>query len=647
MTLAVLPHVFGMPQWKAGLGLILTALIVLLFLPRGRGMKILSSLMLTVIMLIASVALVWFGSMAQVDEGLWNAQERWFKSWFVWGERLPFIGLPYFFPGGHLLGSILILNLLAAHWKRFQWNFQKAGIQLTHVGIILLLVGQLATDELAVESHMGFREGETKQYTEHHRDSELAFLVTQPDGTDRVVSIPEKMVAGGGEIQHAELPFKVQIKSYAMNGEVLSRKEVMEAYNRLSGALGMVEGKYSSTDLVQLAEEAKGSDGRAAVWREALRAMGERELGDIEAAVKRVIAKTGQKEKLGAELQERFRTQMLDANIRQGGASAYAAAALREKKILTEESLPTAATNGAGLRYFAISTPEEKTMEGRNIPHAVVELNQGGKSLGSWLIAPALREQDVTTGEKPWRVVMRFERYYLPYTMKLLKTTHDVYQGTDTAKDYRSRVMLDNPKTGERRETEIYMNQPLRYEGLTFYQYQMGTDQRRESVRTSTLQVVENPGWLTPYAGCLIVGFGMLWQFLWHLGKFLSKRMGLPAPEIACPHPLLPFAAAVLVAPHVFLLGVAFAKGSEMAIIAYACTLAITGVLALQLVRGRYLGFHLIFIAVATLLLMPFAMKYHEVVGSMLWPLVITQSLVIAAVVMAITSRANTQTATV
>ena len=67
------------------------------------------------------------------------------------------------------------------------------------------------------------------------------------------------------------------------------------------------------------------------------------------------------------------------------------------------------------------------------------------------------------------------------------------------------------------------MNNPLRYAGLTFYQYQMGRDEKRE-VGTSTLQVVRNPGWLTPYFGCLVVGLGMTWQFMYHLSGFMRKR---------------------------------------------------------------------------------------------------------------------------
>ena len=71
------------------------------------------------------------------------------------------------------------------------------------------------------------------------------------------------------------------------------------------------------------------------------------------------------------------------------------------------------------------------------------------------------------------------------------------------------------------------MNHPLRYAGLTFYQYQMDAGQAaREAGRpqSSVLQIVRNPGWLTPYIGCAMVALGLVIQFMVHLVGFLSKR---------------------------------------------------------------------------------------------------------------------------
>jgi hypothetical protein len=68
------------------------------------------------------------------------------------------------------------------------------------------------------------------------------------------------------------------------------------------------------------------------------------------------------------------------------------------------------------------------------------------------------------------------------------------------------------------------MNNPLRYEGMTFYQHQMGRDEADANRGSSTLQVVKNPAWLTPYVGCAAVGGGMVIQFMMHLIGFVTKR---------------------------------------------------------------------------------------------------------------------------
>src|SRR5204863_520112 len=102
--------------------------------------------------------------------------------------------------------------------------------------------------------------------------------------------------------------------------------------------------------------------------------------------------------------------------------------------------------------------------------------------------------------------------------------THDVYLGTDTPKDFRSRVRIQNPSKAEDREVEIYMNNPLRYNGLTFFQSGMIERNLIDEGETpwTILQVVRNPSWLTPYAGCVIVAAGLIIQFMFHLTKFLK-----------------------------------------------------------------------------------------------------------------------------
>ena len=127
------------------------------------------------VLLAFAIVLVFIGTLAQVDEGLYAAQSHYFRQWLVFGAHLFGNRIPLILPGGYLIGMVLLVNLVSAHIYRFQLTRKKIGIQLAHAGVILLLVGQLATDMLSREMQMHFDEGQTRSYSESATDSELVF----------------------------------------------------------------------------------------------------------------------------------------------------------------------------------------------------------------------------------------------------------------------------------------------------------------------------------------------------------------------------------------------------------------------------------------------------------------------------------------
>jgi len=407
-----------------------------------------TSLRLTVVLLGFAILLVFIGTLAQVDEGLYNAQARYFRQWLIFGLNISGHRIPLLLPGGYLIGTMLLLNLVAAHIYRFQLTTKKIGIQIAHSGVILLLIGQLATDMLAHESQMHFNEGETKSFAESSRNNELAFTSESGNGGEDVIAIPARLLERGGDIQDKNLPFTIRVKTYWANSEASFRAPMM---------------------------------------------------------------KNG----------------------------------------------PPLTANGVGASFDFHVSPEVKTMEEKNVPTALIEITGANGSLGDWVVSDwtcddemidALRQsyaqgmgpqmaekitgeltqpQSIEAGGKKYTFTLRPERIYYPFSLELLKATHTVYDGTDIPKDFRSRVKLSNAQTGESREVEISMNHPLRYAGLTFYQYQMDAGQAaRQAGRpsSSVLQVVHNPSWLTPYIGCAMVALGLIIQFMFHLTGFLSKR---------------------------------------------------------------------------------------------------------------------------
>jgi hypothetical protein len=434
---------------------------------------IFTSLKLTCVLLAFAIVLVFIGTLAQVDDGLYAAQAHYFKTviaglsipvyWLdisIFGHRLSLIlpdvfhvhftgitifghKLPLILPGGYLIGTLLLVNLVAAHIYRFQLTTKKIGIQLAHAGVILLLVGQLATDMLAREMQMHFSEGETKSYSESATDYELIFK-----NGNQVTAIPQRLLKPGDELKIDNLPFTILVKYFWKNSDTSFRAPMMK-------------------------------------------------------------------------------------------------------------NAPPVASNGVALDFDFRQLPDVKTTDEKNIPTAIIELKSPSGSLGDWAVSDwsgdaALVEavqnsyvqqlgadmahtiasqlvapQSVEINDQKFTFVMRPTRIYHPFSLTLLKATHTVYPGTDIPKDFRSRVQLKNSKTGENREVEISMNHPLRYAGLTFYQYQMDAGQLAQEagrVPSSVLSVVRNPSWLTPYIGCAMVGAGLLIQFLKHLIGFVSKR---------------------------------------------------------------------------------------------------------------------------
>lgn len=382
-----------------------------------------SSLKLTVVLLAFSMMLIFFGTLDQVQYGIWHTQKLYFESFLaIWAypeqapayDKLFWLHIPM--PGGYLLGGLLFVNLLAAHFSRFKMTWKKSGIFLVHFGLVLLLVSELLTDLLAVESQMPVDEGGRSHYSQAFRANELVFVDRSHPDYDQVHSIPASMLKPGKRIDVPDTPLSVRTVSFYPNAEL----------------------------------------GRAT-----------------------------------------------------NGAT-------------TE----TPATRGAAVKMGIVLTPQAETFaEGElNTTSAYVEVLKGDDSLGIWLVSNVIDErfppQMVESGEQAWEIALRFTRHYYPFEIELIDFSHDKYPGTEIPFNFSSEVMVRHFEDSTKNQKAlIYMNHPLRYEGLTFYQASFANQDR-----TSIFQVVRNPGWLLPYISVLLMGLGMCVQFGMHFYKFLGKR---------------------------------------------------------------------------------------------------------------------------
>ena len=189
---------------------------------------------------------------------------------------------------------------------------------------------------------------------------------------------------------------------------------------------------------------------------------------------------------------------------------------------------PSGATAGIGPQLVATAQPLTYKQDERNLPSAVVELIGPEGSIGTWLASVLLNEPErFEFAGHSYKIALRFARHYKPFSLTLLKFSHDKYAGTDIPKNFSSRIRLTTPDGRDDREVLIYMNNPLRYAGLTFYQAGFENNDR-----TTILQVVRNPSWLMPYIACAVMTLGLLIQFGLHLVGFVTKRRKL-VPAVA------------------------------------------------------------------------------------------------------------------
>jgi hypothetical protein len=209
--------------------------------------ELLASLKLTLLCLAAAIVLIFTGTIAQVHLGIHEAQQRYFQSLFVWWPadsakpRIPV------FPGGHLIGAVLLLNLVAAHAKRFRWSWRQLGIHLTHAGLIIMLAGGLFTDLFAVESYMQLGPGQTRQYSEDRRAVELAVTDITAPSTEQVTSIPGGRLWPGDVIRHDSLPFTIKVRDYFENSRLRTVGSGLGAASRGPGTQIAVEAQPHTT----------------------------------------------------------------------------------------------------------------------------------------------------------------------------------------------------------------------------------------------------------------------------------------------------------------------------------------------------------------------------------------------------------------
>jgi len=521
------------------------------------------SLKVTVVLFALSLVLVMVGTIAQQELNMVDVKDRYFTSWIAEVRFSDYVPRAFFrvgeisgwhpFPGGALIGLLLLVNLIAAKATRF--HIRAAGGKLW-LGIGIFALG------LAL----------------------CYFVISWGNATDGVQGEPKVSynILWRGMVSGMTLLW-ITTAYLAWNAQRLGWRLIWGTAALSMGILGilsltgyfsmspsslritwqLLEGSVVALVMLVGSRILFGQQGGNLLlhFGVALLMIGQFSFGDVQLE-QRLSLVEGESTNTMINMDKVELTFTEHLADQQDQITAIPkdrlAAALDRRETIEDPQLPVdvrvleyypnsdlqevegknLATRGIGERVMAVERPAAGgTTSQINLASAYVELldKQSKQSLGVYLISQQLGERsflslgsktdEVDTleiGDQKWELGMRFSRVPKPYWVQVKDVRRINYSGTQTPRDYSSFITLVDTETGEVRNERVWMNNPLRYRGETFYQssYEMLPGGRE----FTSIQVVRNSGWMIPYVACMIVAVGMLAHFTGTFDRFLGRR---------------------------------------------------------------------------------------------------------------------------
>lgn len=536
-------------------------------------LRALGSLKITVVMFLAANFLLFVGTLAQDEKSLPEVKAEYFNCWVA---RVPFSDFfPvtvfgestltgwFLFPGGATIGLILLVNLIAAKVTRF--HIAAKGSRLLWGGVVSVVGGLLAllviltghrTDGLQGKPPIAYETvWQLMQLGAAVASVGLAAVALTGKRRRLVrISLAIAALSAGG----AAVGMLFGGESWRMNEPGLRIMwQLMQssvASLVLLAGLIMVFGARGGNVLIHIA---------VGMLMFGQFAFGDRQIEErlnlVEGQTSNMVCRTDEIElaciEVGEETETKEAVTAISGRLLKARAGGEPIALddlpfdIKVLEFLTNTSVtrvgPFAknrATAGLGKSWLAIGRPPEGGASSKsNVAAAYVQLvdRQNGKDLGVFLVPQFLNDRSqlfmeaegdvcdtVDTASGPWRIQLRFRREYKPYDVRLDDVRRINYSASETPRDYSSFVTFTDEATGIEQPGRIWMNNPVRYRGETFFQSNYSKIQLADgSVSEMTgLQVVENAGWLIPYVACVLAFWGMLAHFGGTFVRFADRH---------------------------------------------------------------------------------------------------------------------------
>lgn len=530
----------------------------------GPVTAVLASLRLTVTLFFLAIFLIFSGTLAQVHQDIWEVIDGYFRTPITWIDlqlffppsffpSMPAVPGGFYFPGGWSIGVLLFINLLAAH--AFRFKLQGQGRPLA-AGLTLVATGCLLTWFVIVSgSNKGGLQGTpwiawatlwqlvlaglvglclTIVYALYHLDRTRQIERWALIAVGGILSTVTCWLIYQGDVARLGDPsMRVlwQLIKGGLTGFVLLAGCLLVFKKRagvvlLHAGVGLLMINELLVGMLAVERQMTIGEGEITNFVQDIRTVEMAVIDRSPPDVDDVVTIRESAMRAGNTIRNEALPFVIEV-VRYYGNSR-----LRARK--DQENTPT--TRGAGQRLTVdpLRPGTGTDVDGQvDMASAYVTFldRENSQPLGTYLLSQHLKEQTVVVDGNPYQISLRFLRDYTPYSLKLIEVRKDDYLGTNTPKNYSSDVHLIDTKRHVDRNVKIWMNNPLRFAGKTFYQSGYHEDPN-SGAKFTTLSVVTNTGWMLPYVACMIVAIGMLAHFCVSLLRFLHRQQSITSSNV-------------------------------------------------------------------------------------------------------------------
>ena len=234
----------------------------------------LASYGLACLLLLNLFLLTYFGTLYQVEGGLYEAQKRYFESWIV-VQREP---IPLLLPGGVTCMGLLAVNLFLGGLVRIRKTWRTAGIIVVHCGIALLLASGLVKMKFSDDGHLTLTEGQASdEFASYHLWEVVVWDAAQETRVEEHL-IPHQQLVDltGGRSRRftsAALPFDLELSGFLRNCEPLpkgpnwqAQSPTVEGYALLQREVDTTAERNISGLTARFIDKTDGRTAEALLW---------------------------------------------------------------------------------------------------------------------------------------------------------------------------------------------------------------------------------------------------------------------------------------------------------------------------------------------------------------------------------------------